>query len=101
MVIGEIWLESTRVELLRYVFPIVSRAVGMAPGMALGYVYIELSVFESARRASRKERAAYAIAIRIDPDVLRELRKEATRRKEGYQTLVNRVLAEDVRSHVA
>jgi uncharacterized protein (DUF4415 family) len=47
------------------------------------------------------ERARQLIAIRIDPDVLRELRKEATRRKEGYQTLVNRVLAEYVRSHVA
>lgn len=47
------------------------------------------------------ERARQLIAIRIDPGVLRELRKEATRRKEGYQTLVNRVLAEYVRKHVA
>ena len=41
------------------------------------------------------------IAIRIDPDVLVRLRNEARRRNVGYQTLVNRVLAEYVRKHVA
>ena len=41
------------------------------------------------------------IAIRLDPQVLRELRKEATRRNVGYQTLVNKVLADYVRKHVA
>ena len=41
------------------------------------------------------------IAIRLDPEVLRELRREAARRNVGYQTLVNRVLAEYVRKHVA
>lgn len=47
------------------------------------------------------DRARQLIAIRLDPDVLKGLRKEATRRNVGYQTLVNRVLAEYVRNHVA
>jgi uncharacterized protein (DUF4415 family) len=59
----------------------------------------------SMRRAGRPpigERARQLIAIRVDPDVLKELRKEATRRNAGYQTLVNRVLADYyVRKHVA
>lgn len=46
-------------------------------------------------------RARRLIAIRLDPEVLHELRKEATRRNVGYQTLVNRVLADYVRKHVA
>lgn len=41
------------------------------------------------------------IAIRIDPEVLDRFRKEATRRKVGYQTLINQVLAEYARKHVA
>lgn len=47
------------------------------------------------------DRARQLIAIRVDPDVLKGLREEATRRNVGYQTLVNRVLAEYVRKHVA
>jgi uncharacterized protein (DUF4415 family) len=41
------------------------------------------------------------IAIRLDPDVLERFRKEAKRRKMGYQTLIHRVLAEYVQKHVA
>jgi len=41
------------------------------------------------------------IAIRVDPDVLDRFRKEAKRRKVGYQTLINQVLAEHVGKHVA
>src|SRR5262245_29675681 len=41
------------------------------------------------------------IAIRVDPDVLDRFRKEAKRRKVGYQTLINQVLAEYVEKHVA
>ena len=41
------------------------------------------------------------IAIRLDPDVLVRFRKEAKRRKVGYQTLINRVLAEYVGKDVA
>ena len=38
--------------------------------------------------------ARQLIAIRVDPDVLERFRKEARRRKVGYQTLINEVLAE-------
>lgn len=47
------------------------------------------------------KRARQQIAIRLDPDVLKGLRQEAARRNVGYQTLVNRVLAEYVRKYVA
>jgi uncharacterized protein (DUF4415 family) len=40
------------------------------------------------------------IAIRIDPGVLDQFRKEARRRRVGYQTLINEVLAQHVRIHV-
>lgn len=43
------------------------------------------------------EHARQLIAIRLDPDVLRRLREEADRRRIGYQTLVNRVLADYVK----
>ena len=46
-------------------------------------------------------RARQLIAIRLDPEVLTRLRKEAQRKNIGYQTLVNSVLAEYVRKHVA
>lgn len=58
----------------------------------------------SMRRVGRPpigERARQLIAIRIDPAVLNGLRKDASRRNVGYQTLVNRVLADYVRKHVA
>ena len=41
------------------------------------------------------------IAIRVDPGVLDQFRKEARRRRVGYQTLINEVLAEYVRKDVA
>jgi len=41
------------------------------------------------------------IAIRVDPGVLDQFRKEARRRRVGYQTLINEVLAQHVRSDVA
>ena len=41
------------------------------------------------------------IAICLDPDVLERFRKEAKRRKIGYQTLINEVLAEHTRKDVA
>jgi len=37
------------------------------------------------------------IAIRVDPDVLRALRVEATRSGIGYQTLIHELLAAHVR----
>jgi uncharacterized protein (DUF4415 family) len=45
--------------------------------------------------------ARHLIAIRIDPEVLSRFRKEAKRRKVGYQTLINEVLADYVHKHVA
>ena len=41
------------------------------------------------------------IAIRVDPNVLALLRQEARRRRVGYQTLINDVLAEHIRKDVA
>src|SRR6267143_1700426 len=41
------------------------------------------------------------IAIRVDPGVLDQFRKEARRRRVGYQTLINEVLAPHVRKDVA
>ena len=41
------------------------------------------------------------IAIRVDPGVLDQFRKEARRRRMGYQTLINEVLAQHVRKDVA
>lgn len=41
------------------------------------------------------------IAIRVDARVLDQFRKEARRRRVGYQTLINEVLARHVRKDVA
>ena len=41
------------------------------------------------------------IAIRLDAGVLDQFRKEARRRRVGYQTLINEVLARHVRKNVA
>jgi len=47
------------------------------------------------------ERSRQLIAIRVDPDVLDQFRKEARRRRVGYQTLMNEALAEHIRKDVA
>ena len=41
------------------------------------------------------------IAIRVDTAILAALRKEARRRRVGYQTLINEVLARHARKDVA
>jgi uncharacterized protein (DUF4415 family) len=41
------------------------------------------------------------IAIRMDTQVLAEFRREARRRRVGYQTLINEVLAKHVRRNIA
>jgi uncharacterized protein (DUF4415 family) len=41
------------------------------------------------------------IAIWLDPSVLKSFRKEARRRRVGYQTLINEVLAAHARKDVA
>ena len=47
------------------------------------------------------DRARQLIAIRLDARVLDEFRKEARRRRVGYQTLINDVLAQHIRKDVA
>ena len=47
------------------------------------------------------DHARQLIAIRVDPGVLDEFRKEARRRRVGYQTLINDVLAQHVGKDVA
>jgi uncharacterized protein (DUF4415 family) len=47
------------------------------------------------------DRARQLIAIRLDARVLAEFRKEAKRRNVGYQTLINKVLAQHVGKDVA
>lgn len=44
------------------------------------------------------EAARRLIAIRIDPQILKEVKKEAQRRKIGYQTLINDILAKHARA---
>jgi uncharacterized protein (DUF4415 family) len=59
---------------------------------------------KSMRRVGRPllgDKPRQLIAIRLDPGVLDAFRKEARRRRVGYQTLINRVLAEHVRKDVA
>ena len=59
---------------------------------------------EGMRRVGRPPLGAeprQLIAIRVDPDVLEKFRKEARRRRVGYQTLINEVLAQHVRKDVA
>ena len=46
-------------------------------------------------------RSRQLIAIRVDPDVLAEFRKEARRRRVGYQTLMNAALAQHIRTDLA
>ena len=43
------------------------------------------------------KQARQLIAIRLDPRVIAEFRKEAKRRNLGYQTLINEVLAKHVK----
>ena len=45
--------------------------------------------------------ARQLIAIRLDARVLDEFRKEARRRRVGYQTLISDVLAQHIRKDVA
>ena len=47
------------------------------------------------------ETARQLIAIRVDVGVLEQFRKEARRRRVGYQTLINEVLAQHARRDVA
>ena len=56
------------------------------------------------RRVGRRplgDRPRQLIAIRVDQGVLEVFRREARRRRIGYQTLINEALAEHIRKDVA
>ena len=61
----------------------------------------QLLVMRRVGRPPLGERSRQLIAIRVDPDVLDQFRKEARRRRVGYQTLMNEALAEHIRKDVA
>jgi uncharacterized protein (DUF4415 family) len=61
----------------------------------------QLRVMRRVGRPPLGDRARQLIAIRVDPRVLDEFRKEARRRRVGYQTLINEVLAQHVAKDVA
>lgn len=54
----------------------------------------QLRAMRRVGRPTLGEVARHLIAIRIDPQVLENLRKEAKRRDIGYQTLINDILTE-------
>jgi uncharacterized protein (DUF4415 family) len=61
----------------------------------------QLQVMRRVGRPPLGKEPRQLIAIRVDPSVLDEFRKEARRRRVGYQTLINEVLAQHVRKGVA
>jgi uncharacterized protein (DUF4415 family) len=85
------------------------RAAANAPRTSRRIDYSDLpeaapDQLKSMRRVGRPPIGAeprHLIAIRVDPGVLEQFRKEARRRRVGYQTLINEVLAEHVRKDVA
>jgi uncharacterized protein (DUF4415 family) len=61
----------------------------------------QLRVMRRVGRPPLGDEPRQLIAIRVDPSVLEQFRKEARRRRVGYQTLINEVLADHVRKDVA
>lgn len=61
----------------------------------------QLKAMRRVGRPPLGDQARQLIAIRLDAGVLEQFRKEARRRGVGYQTLINKVLAEHVRKDVA
>ena len=61
----------------------------------------QLKAMRRVGRPPLSDEARQLIAIRVDPGVLEQFRLEARRRRVGYQTLINEVLAEHVRKDVA
>lgn len=61
----------------------------------------QLKAMRRVGRPPLGDRTRQLITIRLDPDVLDQFRKEARRRRVGYQTLINEVLARHVGKHVA
>lgn len=61
----------------------------------------QLKAMRRVGRPPLGEEPRQLIAIRVDAGVLDQFRKEARRRRVGYQTLINEVLARHVRKDVA
>jgi uncharacterized protein (DUF4415 family) len=61
----------------------------------------QLKAMRRVGRPPLRDEPRQLIAIRVDPGVLNQFRKEARRRHVGYQTLINEVLAAHVRKDVA
>ena len=61
----------------------------------------QLKAMRRVGRPPLGEEPRQLIAIRVDPRVLERFRREARRRRVGYQTLINEVLADHVRKVVA
>jgi len=61
----------------------------------------QLGAMRRVGRPPLGDTARQLIAIRLDAKVLAQFRKEARRRRVGYQTLINAVLAAHVRKDVA
>jgi uncharacterized protein (DUF4415 family) len=61
----------------------------------------QLTAMRRVGRPPLGDSARRLIAIRVDADVLERFRREAKRRRIGYQTLINEVLAKYVQRHVA
>ena len=60
----------------------------------------QLAVMRRVGRPPIGKEPRQLIAIRVDPSVLESFRKEARRRRVGYQTFINEVLAEHTRKDV-
>ena len=61
----------------------------------------QLRAMKRVGRPPLGDRTRKLIAIRVDPAVLERFRKEARKRRVGYQTLINEVLARHARKDVA
>ena len=61
----------------------------------------QLKAMRRVGRPPLGEEPRQLIAIRIDPRVLDRFRREARRRRVGYQTLINEVLAQHVKMDIA
>ena len=61
----------------------------------------QLAAMRPVRRPPLGKEPRQLIAIRVDPSVLESFRQEARRRRVGYQTLLNEVLAAHTRKDVA
>lgn len=83
------------------------KSVRYMPDRDIDFSDIPEMTNEELRRARRVGRptlgevARELIAIRIDPGVLDNLRKEAEKQDIGYQTLINNILAEHAKKKTA